>query len=237
MPTLSIHKQIKISSISKRILVLCISIIILLTRFWVSPEIREAIRAIFDYPDYEGIWIVFEHVFLYTTFTTLLCLLSWYFLYKKQFFPSVKNYFIFNKKSLIYGIVSGLAMFIFNLILGFLLINFADFDGSIGYNPLFLKDYWIIIGNIFSNFYEEFIYSVFLLLSFKYTFNKNWIAIILTGLIFGLIHTQYPIHFRMVLSIFGFVTSWVVIKTNSIWAAWLSHMLVDILMALLIIQA
>ena len=223
-------------SFSKRILVLCISIIILLAHIWVSPEIRETIRAFFDYPEYKGIWSTFEHIFLYTTFTTLLCLLSWYILYKKQFFPSVKSYFIFDKKSLLYGVISGLSMFFFNMILAIILFKFTETEGSIGYNPEFLGDYWIYIGNIFSNFYEEFIYSVFLLISFKYTFKKNWIAIILTGLIFGLIHTQYPIHFRMVLSIFGFVTSWVVIKTNSIWAAWLSHMLVDILMALFIIQ-
>ena len=225
-----------IMEIRKRILVFCISIIILLAHFWVSPEIRESIRAFFDYPDYEGIWATFEHIFLYTTFTTILCLFAWYILYKKQFFPSIKSYFIFNKKSLLYGIISGLSIFFFNMIIGVLLIKFTNLEGSIGYNPQFLKDYWIIIGNIFSNFYEEFIYSVFLLISVKYIFNKNWIAIILTGLIFGFIHTQYPISFRIVLSIAGFITSWVVIKTNSIWAAWLNHMLVDVLMGLFIIQ-
>ena len=223
-------------NINKRILVFCISIIILITHLWISPEIRETIRAVFDYPAYEGIWAVFEHAFLYTTFTALLCLLSWYFLNKKQLFPSVKSYFIFNKKSLLYGVISGLSIFIFNIIIAFLLIKFTDLEGLIGFNSQFLKDYWLIIGNIFSNFYEEFIYSVFLLISFKYTFKKSWIAIILTGLIFGFIHTQYPIHFRIVLSIAGFITSWVVIKTNSIWAAWLNHMLVDVLMGLFIIQ-
>ena len=229
--------QLKISmNIRKRILVFCISIIILLTRFWVSPEIRETIRGFFDWPDYEGIWAALEHVFLYTTFTALLCLLSWHILYKKQMFPSIKSYFIFNEKAILYGTISGLSMFVFNVILAFLLIKFADFEGSIGYSPQFLKDYWIYMGNIFSNFYEEFIYSGFLLISFIYTFKKNWIAIILTGLIFGFFHTQYPISFRIVLSIAGFVTSWVVIKTNSIWAAWLNHMLVDVLMGLFIIQ-
>jgi membrane protease YdiL (CAAX protease family) len=229
--------QLKIiMNIRKRIIVLCISIIILLTRFWVSPEIREAISSFFDYPKYEGIWAAFEHIFLYTTFTAILCFLFWYILYKKQFFPSVKSYFIFNKKSFLYGIISGLSIFIFNIIIAFFLIKFTDLEGLIGYNTQFLRDYWTIIGNIFSNFYEEFIYSGFLLISFRYIFKKNWIAIILTGLIFGFIHTQYPIPFRIVLSISGFITSWVVIKTNSIWAAWLNHMLVDVLMGLFIIQ-
>ncbi len=223
-------------NINKRILIFCISIIILLTRFLVSPEIREATRAFFDYPNYEGIWAAFEHIFLYTTFTAILCLLLWYVLYKKQLFPSLKSYFIFNKKSLLYGVISGLSIFIFNMIIAFLLIKFTDLEGLIGFNSQFLKDYWLIIGNIFSNFYEELIFSVFLLISFRYTFKKSWIAIILTGLIFGFIHTQYPIHFRIVLSIAGFITSWVVIKTNSIWAAWLNHMLVDVLMGLFIIQ-
>jgi len=54
-----------------------------------------------------------------------------------------------------------------------------------------------------------------------------WPAAILSSAAFGATHTQYPIEFRAIISVFGLAWCWIVKRTRSIWSAWIAHMIVD----------
>jgi len=203
------------------------------TRFFPGPQLRSAVRANAGEPAYQGWWVVFEHAFLYTTLTALVCLVAWFLLGRKNLLEKPGPSFQFKRPraTLSWGIGSGLIVVAFNL----LLVTVAAAAGalpktmSLGWHHL---SGWVVAGNLFSNFYEEIIYRGFVYIAIRAVTGSAVIGVVCSSLLFGLMHLQYPIEQRIVLVIGGAAACVAYIKTRSIWAAWLNHEVVDVSMGI-----
>lgn len=106
----------------------------------------------------------------------------------------------------------------------------AGQSAAIGWVP---PDAWLIAGNFFSNFYEEFIFRGFLLTALAAVI-RFWPAAIVTSALWAAMHTQYPLWMQAVVCAMGVLFAWVRQRSKTIWAPWGAHMLMDIVLDSLI---
>jgi hypothetical protein len=91
-------------------------------------------------------------------------------------------------------------------------------------------NFWKIGGNVVSNFYEELNYRVLLFGAGLYCFRRFLPAAALSGLAFGLTHTQFPMVFRLFTAGVGILAALAYFRSRTIFAAWLAHQLSDMLL-------
>jgi len=184
--------------------------------FWPTWWLRDAVLKAFGNPPYEGVWILIPHVFLYTTLSAVTCLVLWLALIQWKWLGPIP--FAISRSVVIWGLMGGSvsAVAAFGVFAGL-------YPGAI--HPAQLKP-WIAAANLFSNFYEEFVFRGFLLAALTAVFGF-WPAAILSSVAFGATHAQYPLEFRALISIFGLIWCWIVRRTGSIWSAWIAHMSLD----------
>lgn len=118
-----------------------------------------------------------------------------------------------------------------------ILIAVAE-NGVFGFHP----DYTKAAGDLVSNLYEEFVYRGLMFCAFyglasgaSFGTNpslSNWGIIagtIGSCAVFGFAHEQYNLDLRIFIGIasIAFVYPWV--KTRTLWAPWLAHMVVDLI--------
>ncbi len=123
------------------------------------------------------------------------------------------------KASVQYGIISGLFIFAIT-------IPVALYFGMT-YSPQFATTG--AIGNIFSNGAEEVIYRGILFSAALLIFRKSWFGILIVSIAFGLGHWDLPILFQAYIGIVGLVLGLTYIRTKSLAAPYLAHMIADIL--------
>lgn len=87
-----------------------------------------------------------------------------------------------------------------------------------------------VMGNLFSNGYEEVQYRVLIMFAGLYLFRNRWAAIVLSGAVFGLTHAQYPVGLRLVVALSGAVFAWAYSETGSFLAPWAAHQFADVLL-------
>lgn len=184
--------------------------------FWPTWWVRNAVLKAFGNPAYEGVWILIPHVFLYTTLSALTCLVLWLALIQLKWLEPIPS--AISRSVVIWGLMGGIVSAV---------AAFGVFSGlqpgavhAAQLNP------WIATANLFSNFYEEFVFRGFLLAALTAVFGF-WPAAILSSVAFGATHAQYPLEFRAIISIFGLSWCWIVRRTGSIWSAWIAHMSLD----------
>jgi membrane protease YdiL (CAAX protease family) len=87
----------------------------------------------------------------------------------------------------------------------------------------------VLFANFASNFYEEFIYrGVILGLLLKALNGQHrWLAALLSALLFTQGHLHYPPALIAVVLVAGLTWAWLTIRYQSLWPAWVSHMLAD----------
>lgn len=195
--------------------------------FFPSPQFRQFIRDLAGQPAYEGAWVAAEHLLLYTTLCAGVCLVVWWALARRGLVVRPVESFGFRHKEkaiLGWGFLSGLA--VFALSLGAAVVVIPEDKLVLG---LFFSG-WVIVGNLFSNLYEEIIYRGLLLVAVGRALDSRILAVVLTSVLFGAVHTQYPLSGRIVVGVMGAVAGLAYLKTGSLWAAWLNHMTVDVLM-------
>lgn len=184
--------------------------------FWPTWWVRNAVLKAFGNPAYAGVWILIPHVFLYTTLSALTCLVLWLALIRSKWLEPIP--FAMSRPVVIWGLIGGIvsAVAAFGIFAGLQpgAIHAAQF------NP------WVATANLFSNFYEEFVFRGFLLAALTAVFGF-WPAAILSSLAFGATHVQYPLEFQAIISGFGLIWCWIVRRTGSIWSAWIAHMGLD----------
>jgi membrane protease YdiL (CAAX protease family) len=90
-------------------------------------------------------------------------------------------------------------------------------------------DPWSIAGNVFSNFYEEFIFRGFLLAALAAVIGF-WPAAIVTSAAWAAMHTQYPLSIQLTVFATGVLLAWVVKSARTLWAPWGSHMIMDVVL-------
>jgi membrane protease YdiL (CAAX protease family) len=200
----------------KKIAILMIAAGAYAVGFWPASWIRHAVLEAFGNPPYEGVWILIPHVFLYTTLSGLTCLVLWLALIRSKWLEPIPS--AMSRSVVIWGLSSGIvgAIAAFGIFAGLQpgAVHAAHF------NP------WVATANLFSNFYEEFVFRGFLLAALTAVFGF-WPAAILSSVAFGATHAQYPLEFRALISIFGLIWCWIVRRTGSIWSAWIAHMSLD----------
>ena len=89
-------------------------------------------------------------------------------------------------------------------------------------------DAWEYGGNLFSNAYEEIFYRGFILVGLLYFFRRAWPAIIISGLMFGLTHTQYPLGMQLGVSVIGVTFGFLYYRTGNLLAPWIAHQVADL---------
>ena len=88
---------------------------------------------------------------------------------------------------------------------------------------------WSFLGNLFSNFYEEWIFRGFLFAVAIRVTSSRVAAAIITSVLFGAVHTQYAWALRVLIILSTLAACWVLLKLRSLWPAWIAHQVVDLL--------
>ena len=184
--------------------------------FWPTWWVRDAVREAFGNPAYKGVWILIPHVFLYSPLSALTCLVLWLVLIRLRWLEPIP--FALSRSVVIWGVAGGIvsAAAAFGL---FAALQLGAIHAA-RLNP------WIAAANLFSNFYEEFVFRGFLLAALTAVFGF-WPAAILSSVAFGATHVQYPLVLRAIIAVFGLIWCWIVRRTGSIWSAWIAHMSLD----------
>ncbi|WP_394844163.1 CPBP family intramembrane metalloprotease [Pendulispora brunnea] len=98
----------------------------------------------------------------------------------------------------------------------------------------FRVDGWALAANVVSNGYEELIGRALVFTAAWYALGSRVAAALLSGLVFALMHEQYPLPLRAVVAFGGFVWSWIYARTGNFLAPWLSHQLADMVIDVLL---
>ena len=92
---------------------------------------------------------------------------------------------------------------------------------------MFEPNFLLMIGNVFSNFYEEYIFrGTLLAILLKYLGNKP-VAITISALVFCQGHLHFPLPLLLVVFLSALLWGAMVLRYQSIWPAWLSHCAMD----------
>ena len=92
---------------------------------------------------------------------------------------------------------------------------------------MFEPNFLLMVGNAFSNFYEEYIFrGALLAILMKYVGNKS-VAITVSALVFCQGHLHFPLPLLVVVFLAGLLWGAMVLRYQSIWPAWLSHCVMD----------
>lgn len=172
-----------------------------------------------DYPPYRGfIGLFLPHLLLYSTLTALCCAVLWFILFRIRAIGPVQL------KSdgawLLLGIAGGIAALLM-ILAAVIITGPAGSVHWVGFSG------WKIAGNLFSNLYEEFIFRGFILTALTAVLGF-WPAAVISSVLWGAEHHQYPLALQGVVAAVGIVWSWIARKAKSLWAPYISHMLLDI---------
>lgn len=186
---------------------------------WGQPILRDQGLAAFGNPAYEGLWIFLPHLLLYSTLGAVVAGIAWWALARAKAVPGPQ--LALSGGALGWGLLGGVVS---------VAVTVAFFQAAEmgGFKPAEF-DPWRIGGNLFSNFYEEFVFRGFLLVSLTAVFGF-WPAAVLTGLAFGFTHEQFPLPLQLFVSALGVFWAWIARQARSIWAAWVSHNVLDVVM-------
>jgi len=195
---------------------------------WIGDLWRHVVRGWFHQPAFRGSWVAVEHVLLYTTLSALLCWAAWWGFFRIGWMPAPRSVFRGPaRKVIVWGILLGLAVFVFDLVALLVLHAAGAMRGPpLAWHPM---TGWSFLGNLFSNFYEEWIFRGFLsVVAVRFTSSRA-AAAIATSALFAAVHTQYPWALRVLIFLSTLGACWVLLKLRSLWPAWIAHQVVDAL--------
>jgi membrane protease YdiL (CAAX protease family) len=187
---------------------------------WPTWWLRDIVLRAAGFPAYSGVWKFLPHLLLYSTLPALAAGVAWIALAR----AGVIDAPALGKGQRPIGKVMIGAFGAIALVLGVLV---ATGQGSairwIGPDP------WSIAGNVFSNFYEEFIFRGFLLTALAATIGFLPAAV-LTSALWAAMHTQYPLSLQVAVFATGVLLCWVVRSARTMWAPWGAHMIMDVVL-------
>ena len=182
----------------------------LLVGAYVNLPVREALkRAVGGVP----YWL--DHItFMLLANLVVATLLAWWLVGLGQTYVRRPT----DQRSWLVGAASGV------LIVGFIGAALAAVGAlKLAFEPNLL----LMVGNAFSNFYEEFIYrGALLAILVKYLGNKS-VAVIISALVFCQGHLHFPLPLLLVVFAAGVLWGAMALRYQSLWPAWLSHCVMD----------
>jgi len=148
------------------------------TWFVVSPVVRAAVRSAAHRLRHEGPWLVVEHALLYTTVPALACAVVWWWFARRGWLPPMRESLRdpWSRRTWLYGIVATAA------VVAIALFSVPLWGGAIAWKAPNGRS---IVGNLFSNFYEEFIYRGFWFAALVAVSGRTWVGVVLSSVIFG----------------------------------------------------
>jgi membrane protease YdiL (CAAX protease family) len=185
--------------------------------FWPTWWVRDFVLQAFGNPSYEGVWILIPHVFLYSTLQALFCLAAWTILARAGWLPALK--LSPRLPTFGWGLAAGLVS-IAILVAFFFATNQAGAFHEPRVNP------WIATANIFSNFYEEYIFRGFILVALTAALGF-WPAAVISSLAFAATHTQYPLELQALIAVIAMLWAWAAKQGSGLLAPYTAHMTLD----------
>lgn len=218
MASTSVSGQARAPNWRANALVLAAVAITYASSFWPTPELRDFVLTRLHLTSYEGWGILVPHVLLYTTVMAALAAAFWYAFARAGWLPDPPLGNL--RRALVPGLVAGIVALLVSIATAFLffppgMVHWID------------PDPWKIAGNIFSNFYEEFVWRGFLLFGLRKLIGF-WPAAVVSAASWAVFHTQYPLSGQLLIFAVGVGFAWLVRKTNSLWAPYVAHEVLDI---------
>jgi membrane protease YdiL (CAAX protease family) len=185
--------------------------------FWPTWWVRDLILRAFHRPPYEGLWILIPHLLLYSTLPALFCLAAWSILARLQWMPALR----LSPRLSTFGWGLGVGLLSLAVLAAFFLAT-----GQAGAFHAPRVDPWIATANIFSNFYEEYIFRGFIFAAL-YAALGFWAAAILSSLAFGATHAQYPLSLQALIAALAMLWVWAGKRGGGLLAPYTAHMTLD----------
>jgi len=190
------------------------------SQFWPESLVFESGMTWLGNPPYEGFTGVFlPHLLLYTTLMAAVCGGLWLVLFKTNLMPPMQlaNF----RRALLLGAIGGIVAFVLSVPAVWVTMG----PGSVRWIP---PNGWTIAGNVFSNFYEEFVYRGFFLTGLRLVVGF-WPAAVISSAMWAALHLQYPIALRIFIALIGMGFCWLARRAQSFWAPYTAHMVLDVL--------
>lgn len=205
---------------AQRVLLLASVVAAYAINFWPSTQLRNAGIAALGNPAYAGFDGIFlPHLLFYSTLTAVVAALFWLGLVRLRMLPPAQLSRPTSKQmgaGVIGGVVAAIASLAFvAIVFSPAMIRWID--------PV----WWKIAGNVFSNFYEEWVFRGFVLVALGAVIGF-WPAAVVSSAMWGLTHTQYPLALQGLISGVGVYFCWLTRRTQSLWTPYTSHMVLDI---------
>lgn len=185
--------------------------------FWPTWWVRDFVLNAFGNPPYEGVWILVPHVFLYSTLQALFCLVAWTVLARLHWMPALR--LSPRWSTLGWGLAAGLVSIA--ILVAFF---FATGQGGAFHEPRINP--WLAGANIFSNFYEEYVFRGFILVALTAALGF-WPAAIISSIAFGATHTQYPLELQALIAVIAVIWAYAFKKGDGLLAPYTAHMTLD----------
>ena len=188
--------------------------------FWPSMQVTNAGLIALGSPKYVGFKGIFlPHLLLYSTLTACVAALLWFTFVRARILPAPRLGRP-TARQLGAGVVGGILALIATVVFVYVLFppNTVHWIDPVP---------WKIAGNVFSNFYEEFVYRGFMLVALGAAIGF-WPAAIITSAMWGYTHNQYPLSLQALIMAVGVYFSWLMRKAQSLWTPYAAHMVLDI---------
>ncbi len=188
--------------------------------FWPSRQVTSAGLIALGSPKYVGFKGIFlPHLLLYSTLTACVAALFWLTFVRARILPA-PQVGPPTARQLGAGIVGGIVALVVTVVFVYVLFP----PGTVHWiDPVS----WKIAGNVFSNFYEEFVYRGFMLVALGAAVGF-WPAAIISSAMWGYTHNQYPLSLQALIMAVGVYFSWLMRKARSLWTPYAAHMVLDI---------
>ena len=205
---------------SARASLLAAAAAVYLIGFWPTWWLRDAVLRAAGFPAYAGLWKFLPHLLLYSTLAALAAGVAWIAFARAGVIdgPQLGK----GNRPLAKVLLVGFG--VIPLVLGVLI---ATGQGSMirWIDP----DPWSIAGNIFSNFYEEFIFRGFLLTALAAVIGFAPAAVV-TSALWAATHMQYPLSLQVTIFVVGVLLAWLARSARTIWAPYGAHMIMDVVL-------
>ena len=162
------------------------------------------------------------HIVVYSFVPAVICGSWWHFLVGRHLVAAAnlrKNI----HQTLKQGLVTGTCLALATLV---------SMPPLYGLEMQFHANPWSIVGNAFSNTYEEIVYRGLIFTSVQSCTGSPWAGIMVSGLAFGYVHDDYPLGVRLAVGITGGILAWIYSRTGNfvgpVWAHDIADWIVDL---------
>jgi len=205
-------------SISQRAIVLMCVALAYASTWWPEHWVLAHGMAWLGAPGYAGFAGKFlPHLLLYSTLPAAVCAVLWLILSNAKLLQPIP--LMRGHHTIAYGVLGALIAIAATIALILTMPGIGALRW-VGIDP------WGIAGNVFSNFYEEFIFRGFILAGLAAVFGFWPAAIVASGL-WAAQHTQFPLSLQVLIGGVGIVWCWIRVRARSLWAPYISHEIMD----------